>query len=519
MFEAGMTNAGLKGAGRCAVCSDPMTVGPATDAPTEGDLPTAPSRITGRRLGRSDVSWARVPLLVFGITYGLTCLLGAVLMLAGVHDFNVLYRYFSGTPVAHLSDSQALIDLVLLLGAPAALWAGYELGLAARLPSWAPGLGLRVRRDASDGRLDAPSWLPILVFYGFTAVAVISIVHSGSLHSLSAWLNYKSWIAAREQAFQHMRFFQFVNIYILVPLAAAWVVVAYPRPGKLGLLLRWLPLLVTFGIDVLLFQKKTAIVSLLIVMFAWVLAMPPQRRRRVTRGATLTAIATITIYIATVVVPVYSKASNASICGISGITCHGGSGVPAIVAYTVLAPLTRSAAPALYYPLIFPHHHGFYPFRSLFALDILGIGTFPNDNQVVWHFMNPNIAGTTQVPFQFTLYSQGGLATALIGSAMIGLLLALSWRFVRSGTLPRPWSALAGSLALLLAVYLALDSVRNSTLVSYGIGWGVLFIGIAIVAVRFGNGPLGARPGADSRVRPTPVPSANGGTAVAFWKS
>jgi hypothetical protein len=428
-----------------------------------------------------------MPLVAFWVIYGLTCMIGALLMLGGFHDFNRLYQYFSGTSAAHLTDAQAGVDLLLLFAAPAALWIGYEIGLTCPLPQWAPRLGQRIRSSLADGRVDTPPWFSMLVFYGFAAVAIISIAHSGSLTNVGAWLNYNSWIAAREQAFKNMRFFEFVNIYLLVPVAAAWVVITYRKAGVRGVLLRWLPLLITLGIDVLLFQKKTAIISLMIIMFAWVLAAGPQGRHRVTRRVGMIAFIAITIYIATVVVPVWSKASTASICGISGISCHGTAGVPALAAYTILSPLTRGSAPALYYPVIFPHYHAFYPIKSIFALDILGIGTFPNDNQVVWHFMNPHLPGTTQVPFQFTLFSQGGLQVALIGSLVAGMLLALGWRFVRSGVLPRTWSALAGSMVLLLGVYLGLDSLRNSTLVSYGMVWGVLFIGIALLVVRFGN--------------------------------
>jgi hypothetical protein len=433
-------------------------------------------------------------MLAFGIIYVFTCLLGGLVMIVGFHNFDVLYKYFSGTPVARLTGPQRLIDLNLLLSAPALLWVGYELGTRARVPRRAAAIGPRIQRYAGGGRLDTPSWLPPVVFYGLAAIALASIARSGSLRNLSSWLDYSSWIAAREEVFQRMSFFEFVNVYLLVPVAAAWVVITLRRPGVGCLLLRWFPVALTLGIDLLLYQKKTAIISLLIVMFAWVLATGASRGRRAMRGAITTGVLAVIVYLATVVAPVYSKASTASICTVPGIHCDGGSaGIPAIDAYTALAPLTRSSAPALYYPIIFPHHHAYFSVASIFAVDILGIGTFPNDNQVVWHFMNPDIPGTTMVPFQFTLFSQGGLGVALLGSLVIGFLLALAWRFVRSELLPRAWSALLGSMVLLLAVYLALDSLRNSTLVSYGMVWGVLFIGVTAVAVRFVNRPTAAR--------------------------
>ena len=113
----------------------------------------------------------------------------------------------------------------------------------------------------------------------------------------------------------------------------------------------------------------------------------------------------------------------------------------------------------------------------------------PNDNHVVWDHLNPKLpGGSVAAPFQFVLYSQVGLVGALLGSSIIGLLLGLSWRAVEMGVPDAVWRSLLGTMILLFSIYLAIDSVRNSLIVSYGVLWGVAFIlamyGVTTVARR-----------------------------------
>src|SRR5439155_24262971 len=68
------------------------------------------------------------------------------------------------------------------------------------------------------------------------------------------------------------------------------------------------------------------------------------------------------------------------------------------------------------------------------------------------------------------------------------------------------WSAMIGSLVILLGVYLAIESPRNSLLVSYGVLWGLLFLGGAALASRLWDhlrpgSPITARTQVVGRVR------------------
>jgi hypothetical protein len=150
----------------------------------------------------------------------------------------------------------------------------------------------------------------------------------------------------------------------------------------------------------------------------------------------------------------------------------------AIILYSLISPLTRSSIPALYYPVIFPRRHDFY--GPDFGQDIFGIGLMPDDNRVVWNYLNPKLPGGAMIgPYQFSLYSQVGTAWAIVWSAALGFLLSLVWMFTQNERVRRPWNVLLGSMVILFGAYLGIDSIRDSLLVSYGVIWGVLFVGSA----------------------------------------
>jgi hypothetical protein len=437
-----------------------------------------------------------LPLAVFLVVYILSCVVGALLVMGDDRTFIALYEYFSGTPAPHLTAGERADDLVLLFAAPAALVLGYATVTEIRRPrrDSAP----RVRNEAP-----VPGFVPHVVFYALALLGAASLARAGAFSRVSTWLHYSSWIDARAANFAHISFFGFVNLYVLVPTAAAWVVVA-TRPRSFGgHVARWLPVLVALLLSLMLFMRKQALVLVLIIAFAWGLDLMrrripnPRRIRLLVAGA---AAAFLLIYGAAVIVPVYSQASNAITAAeklkpekpAAGSSVHAltrndldrlSSSLPgkhrdAILAYAVVSPFTRSAVPALYYPVVFPKHHPFYGLDL--GLDVLGIGQMPDDNIVLWNYLNPNLpGGAVTGPYQFVLYSQVGLVGAVVVSLFVGGFLALFWRVSQSSRVSRPWDVLLGALVLVLAAYLGIDSARNSLIVSYGVGWGFLFVGLA----------------------------------------
>jgi len=155
------------------------------------------------------------------------------------------------------------------------------------------------------------------------------------------------------------------------------------------------------------------------------------------------------------------------------------SHVQGLLFYGLFGPFTRTAGPAVAYPGIYPKQRE-YNHIDL-GLDVLGVGTAPDDNATSFKTMFPTASdGVNSVPFQFTLYSQGGILVSLVGSVLLGVLWRAGWwatrhRLVRDSLL----SALVASLLVLFGIQIAGDSARNAMLSSYGILWPLLILVVA----------------------------------------
>ncbi|MHB8656947.1 MAG: hypothetical protein ACYC91_03185 [Solirubrobacteraceae bacterium] len=409
------------------------------------------------------------PLACFAAVYIGTCLIGALLLLFRYEPFVKLFVYFSGERLPRLDGYQTRVDLALLLLAPLLFIGGF---LAADKLVRA-----RVRRPVAGGSAfsaghspsaTTPPWLPRLLFSVCALWGAVALLHAGALDSLGSWFSFRSWITARTSAFHHLGFFSFTNIYMFMPLTAAWSLVTSPkrRTGRSAQIMRWiLPALAVTG-TLLLYQKRPAIIALVLIFSAWWFGRAGgvrRYRRKLLAAGTIVLL----VYFVGVVLPIISSApahvgTNVGILGKA----------PAVVLYAALAPLTRTSGPALVYPAVYPHLHPYYGLDL--GLDILGIGRSPNDNSVIWHVMNPNLSGLSAAPFQFPLYSQVGLIWTLVMCVILGLLFNLAWRAAGSSRWPRDVSAVLRSLMIILALYVATDSIRNSLVSSYGIAWAAI---------------------------------------------
>ncbi|RMG43766.1 MAG: hypothetical protein D6723_20120 [Acidobacteria bacterium] len=431
------------------------------------------------------------PLVTWMVVYFLTCVVGALLILLNYRTFILLFEYFSGVKLDLPVDKGTLSVLyALLLGAPLLVWVGYLIGLR-----------LGVSSGKLSGRTDTfkspHSWPWAVVTFGAClAVGVWSLIRGGAFEELMAWVQFDRWIQARWRLFSQLSFFEFVNLYLFLPLAAGWLLVDAECGGRWRRILARLSVVVMLAVEVLLFQKKSVIVSLLLLMGIIVLwrirSGRTLKRPKLVVGAGSFVLAVI--YFSLVVLPVYRvseeqisqavvkrQVSQAAAVRqewlLELMNEFGGfeSHREAVFFYALLAPLTRTSVPAIYYSFIFPREHPFYGLDI--GQDILGFGSMPDDNKVVWKRMNPDIeGGSVAAPFHFVLYSQVGLLGAMLGSFLVGLALGWGWFSVLGSIQSPAIGAMAGSLIILLAIYLAIDSVRNSLIVSYGVVWGWLFL-------------------------------------------
>ena len=498
-----------------------------------------------------------LPMLVFTLTYLLTCLLGAIALLVNLQPFVDLFEYFSGTRPAPLAGDALTVTLVLLFVAPLVMWVGYVIVVLR--------LGHRMRSRLEPSHPSLPLIVPYAVFGVCATVAIISLIRASSIGSLGAWFDFTAWINARWRTFGVLSFFEFVNIYMFVPFSAAWIALEVSGPGAKRFVLRWAPALIAVALAIPLFQKKAAVVSLIIIACAYVL-QAALGGRRLQRVILVGAVTLFTLYFAMVVVPTFNVARGAETLiaqrqpassppatsppatsppatsppatsppaasppaasppaasppaasptqvavpktgQVGSISSLGTSTTQTVVVvvYAFLAPITRTSAPALYYAIIFPKVH---PYFGLdLGQDIVcsrKIGChglrMPDDNIVVWDYMNPTVnGGTVAAPFQFVLYSQVGVAGAVIGSLVVGALLAIAWLWVLRQRGDKVAGPLWATLIILFAIYLAIDSLRNSTTVSYGLIWpAILVAGITVLRLK---GQFSTKPTPDAALR------------------
>lgn len=485
---------------------------------------TGACRRRGRRL-------RRLPLVVYLAVYVSTCFVGATALLMSSTTVG-LAQLFTGSVAFYLSPKAVFENVLLLTLAPILLAAGYEGAL-------------RVHGNRTAVADERSSRLRLFVFapwVGSAAVALVSLARASAFARAGSWRSYREWVMARWHLFDTLSFLEFVNIYIILPVTTAIVVLWVIRRGGARLRRVALAALTTapmIGVDVFLYQKKTLLVSMIVVALA--LFVYQGYLDKVMKLRTLRAIATLCVVlyalycflilrpsISTEAKPMSgqpgwlaerpsdSAGQPSAPCrpdispvtrGATGQVLSGESsrarrfrlvtermfpgrwiGIPEGSAQG-LPGLSRGPALALYVllgpvtrtPLPALAYPSIFPEKVPFygldvGFDFLGLGRMPTDNILVHRELWPLIqGGTVMVPFQYALFSQVGLGGALLLSVAVGYGLAFCW--TRVSTPSRSMARAAGSaLVLLAAIYVAGDSIRNSLLASYGVAWGALYL-------------------------------------------
>jgi hypothetical protein len=459
----------------------------------------------GAASGWTARAWAgvagRLPLLAFLGVYVFTCYVGALALMFS-DRFRTIFLVFSGAKTPDLSRADIWLILLLLHAGPLLLWLGYEAGRHLVPPRYTTAV-------AGSGPLE--TWVPRLFVLASALVAFVSLWRAEAWHGFAAWLDYNSYVYARWQVFDRLSFGEFVNLYTLLPLSVAYLVLVERR--------RWLSgvaVLLLFVMQYPLALRKVLLTSALLVGAALYLyrysgSMP---RRFVSPrwhlawlfgGPLLLYVAYLGLTLQTVIradakpfVSLRNLLPQQQAASAPRVPRRGPAVVSfkvdeaaverveskrwrALTLYALFSPLTRTSISALAYPAVFPDLHPYYAVDV--GQDILGFGGMPDDNLVVYQVLWPeHHRGSIAAPFHFVLYAQGGVLIALAGSFITGLLLAIGWTTLVSAGRPSAAACLCGSLLIVLGIFISIDSLRNSLIVSYGLLWGLGAI-IAISAV------------------------------------
>lgn len=410
-----------------------------------------------------------LPVIFFIAGYAVLVGIGASLLLYRIEPFLSIYQYHSGVTLPLLSSHEHSVFLNILLGGPLCLIIGYGIIMSFCKQR---NLHLNFRTDLNFSPL-----IVNLLYYAFFIVALISLYSAGSFSNISSWTSYNSWVNARWSLFNQLSFFEFVNFYMWLPTLAALVLLIKPNSNSTKII-RWLPMLLTIGVDILLYQKKPILLTLIVCFGAiWVhnLLINPKHFTRTLITAFIAAVSAILVYTVIVSVPNLGNSSTTTTRTDNELNLSRFN-------YAVFSLIARSPGPVLYYPVVFPKQHEFYSFDI--GQNMLGFGKMPDDNLVIWQAMYPNQPGGATAPINFVFYSQGGLGVVYIGMFIVGMLIALCWHLTLNSKGGIYLRSLFGISLLVYSMHLSIDSLRNTTSVTYGYIWAGLLM-LVLYAARW----------------------------------
>lgn len=479
-----------------------------------------------------------LPMFVFLLIYLLMDIFGSIVLFTRLEPFYSVFIYHSGiTLPVNLDDEQMLTFWLVAIGSPAIMFAAFFAAFQAvsrRFDQTFP-----VKHD-----YDPPFWYTVLLFAVLAYFGAYSLVRADGLHSLWTWANYADLVESRWSLFAKLSFFEFTNLYQFIPVVAIVALLVGLKHGGIARIVGIACAVVCLFIGILIFQKKAILTTILMIAFALIIYSYLFDPKRVARLIGLVGAFFLTMmvcFFAASVVPTLmghqstiGNASNTSqqldfvkkwrdqieareaaprserenlTDSVHEAEARNGAAqsidelsisereiltarVKELVAQnparnnfflaTAVGLTMRNSVPAVYYIATFPERHPFY--RLDLGQDILGFGAMPDDNHVVWSQMYPEMPGVVAAPYNFVLYSQGGLAVSYMMSAVIGLAVGLIWALVLKVRGSIALRAAFGSVVVVGTMHLALDALRNTIIVSYGFAWGLVPLLVLLIA-------------------------------------
>lgn len=243
--------------------------------------------------------------------YVVTCLIAATFFYFDYRPVVVFVEYFFGAIIPkEYTFQEAVVLWALLLVAPFLFTLGFFVAMQVRISSEF----LFLRKIVGRNDHAVPVWVPMLLFVTSAGVGGYDLLRVGAFAKLMVWGDYGAWVEGRWALFSTLGYFNFVSLYLILPVSAAWLILSIRGSGWLALAKRLTPLIIVVVLTFLLFQKKALIVSLIIIFGAEFLH-GILLRGWTQRLAWLLAASTSFIaaaYLAMVVIPTYSEASRAA---------------------------------------------------------------------------------------------------------------------------------------------------------------------------------------------------------------
>ncbi|WP_374079914.1 hypothetical protein [Bdellovibrio bacteriovorus] len=439
-----------------------------------------------------------LPLFFYLICFLFFNVIGVYLSVWGPAFYRQLYILNSGVSFLHLDEAQRVTLLQLMILPVVGFVAGYlvVLFILEKGKKRVESLGDKVLQNKkfSEGEITT---LFLSVIFG-----AISVARGGAFGLMPTWFsNYTQWIAARYHLFAKLSSPEFINLYVIVPSICSLLAIRFLKLKKY----RWIALgLVLVGIlfSVMLFQKRPILICFQIVFVAYLLEYLSVS---VIKKILIAGVASVFLYWLLIFLPTLNLSETDFKSAVQykerpkvvesvefghkwkltdeelRIEMQALDAVKSLsdAQKRLMAPISalifRVSYPSIFYikayPEVYPHY----------GLDLVFNKVKWTDNTDVWKLMWPDIeGGAVAAPMQFVFYAQAGVSGAVAMSTLAGVLLAFLWWWVSIGGFRNPVRSVQGSLILLFAMFLSMDSLRNSLLATYGVIWGIVLLELLV---------------------------------------
>ena len=427
-------------------------------------------------------------LFMYLLVYTGTCLFGALAFLLDKNFFKELYTYFSGTllPSSYTVAQLELIFFLLIVPPVCFVVSGF-LGGAAWFKT------TRVTNIDKFFSKFPTSNLPnklLVRGFGFLSILIglISFYRGGALSNFLSWLSYDDWLLSRWTLFHKLTFLEFVNIYSIVPVCCVLLFFLEDTGSSASRNRKWryFLLFIPFLFSLLLFQKKMFVINFIFISSVFYFKSAISFTVTVKKFIQMFLLISLLFSLIAFLPTILSKNNNEIKRNLKSIELRekffGKDILPLTEyildneilnksTYLIMTPLTRTSSAAIYYSLVFPTKHQFYGFNLPFD------GITQDDNYVVWNEMNPNFqGGTAMAPAQFVVYSQIGRYGALCFLSLIGFFIFYFYGIFSRFFAGSVYDYVVSALLVVFHINLAMDSFKNSFIVSYGVFWPLLFV-------------------------------------------
>lgn len=452
-----------------------------------------------------------MPIVAFLVIYVISNVFGALVLLNKLQPFYSVFVYHSGISLpVMLSDDQRITYWLVALGSPLIMSMTF---LA---------VFLRFKKDSvaddTDKRGYDPTFRTVFtLFLILSALGTYSIHRGGGFEALGWWGNYADLVEARWRLYANLSFFEFVNLYQFIPVTATVALLVGIKCRGRARVIGIVCAVAGVCVGIAIFQKKIVMTSMILTIAACVLYsyfVDPQKVGRLIGFIIASLLGLLAAFFMSAIIPILSNQKSVvgnsanstqevdfvenwrEIAAQTSVTPDDLSqeqlmaeasdaaawnpniNVPLFVAINNLT--MRTSVPSVYYVAVFPDLHPYFPVDL--GQDILGFGTMPNDNFIIWNQMYPDMPGIVAAPFNFVLYSQGGLTVTYCMSAIMGMIIGFAWALVLRSRTTIALRATLGSVIVVGTIHLALDALRNTIIVSYGFGWALILLVVLLIA-------------------------------------